>query len=195
MTDTNTDTDTDKTTYSTTFALLYNKPVMTENTLSTTTPPEIHSYKFVAHDLSFTEFKTIFYSGDMGIYNMNEIYKNTSYLHFDKQNISSSDGIYTSNTLNELIIGAYEELTSTSRQNMNTLSLMRLNKDILHYNSLTDICNISVIHNLQDCLELMKNYSNQDNKINFQLLFTYSNDLFKNKEIQFEFNYLITLDQ
>ena len=86
---TDTDITKDNTIYSNTFALLYNKPVMTANTLSTTTQPEIHSYKFVAHELSFTEFKNIFYSDDIGIYNMNEIYKNTPYLHFDKQKVSS----------------------------------------------------------------------------------------------------------
>ena len=91
-------------------------------------------------------------------------------------------------------MAAYENLTSTSRDNMNPLSLMRLEKDILQYRSLTNICNISVIHNLQDCLELMKNYSKNNNKTNFQLLFTYSNDLFKDIEIIFEFNYLITYD-
>jgi len=186
------DTNTDKTIYSTTFALLYNKPVITEELLSTKTQPETYTYKFVAHELSFTDFKTIFYSGDMEIYNMNEIYKNTPYLNFDIQQISSSDGNYISNTLNENIIGAYEILTNTSRHNMNPLSLMRLEKDILQYRSLTDICNMSVIHNLQDCLELMKNYNKIENKTNFQLLFTYSNELFKDIEIIFEFNYLIT---
>ena len=50
----------DNTIYSNTFALLYNKPVMTENTLSTTIQPEIHSYKFIAHELSFTDFKIYF---------------------------------------------------------------------------------------------------------------------------------------
>ena len=192
---TDTDITKDNTIYSNTFALLYNKPVMTANTLSTTTQPEIHSYKFIAHELSFTEFINIFYSGDIGIYNMNEIYKNTHYLHFDKQKVSSIDGAYVSNTLYEYIISAYEEITNTSRHHMNPLNLMRLHKDVLHYQSLTDICNISVIHNLQDCLELMKNYSVKDKQINFQLLFTYSNDLFKDIEIKFEFNYLIVSNQ
>lgn len=188
---TDTDITKDNTIYSNTFALLYNKPVMSKNTLSTTIQPEIHSYKFVAHELSFTDFKNLFYSDDTGIYNMNEIYKNTPYLHFDKQKVSSIDGVYKSNTLYEYIISAYEEITNTSRHHINPLNLMRLHKDILHYHSLTDICNISVIHNLQDCLELMKNYSVKDGQINFQLLFTYSNDLFKDIEIKFEFNYLI----
>ena len=122
------------------------------------------------------------------------MYKNTPYLNFDIQEVSSKDGKYSSNTLFEYILAAYENLTSTSRDNMNPLSLMRLEKDILQYRSLTNICNISVIHNLQDCLELMKNYSKNNNKTNFQLLFTYSNDLFKDIEIIFEFNYLITYD-
>jgi len=189
-----TDINNDNTIYSTTFALLYNKPVITEELLSTQIQPKTYTYKFIAHELSFTDFKTIFYSGDMGIYNMNEMYKNTPYLNFDIQEVSSKDGKYSSNTLFEYILAAYENLTSTSRDNMNPLSLMRLEKDILQYRSLTNICNISVIHNLQDCLELMKNYSKNNNKTNFQLLFTYSNDLFKDIEIIFEFNYLITYD-
>ena len=71
-----------------------NKPVITEELLSTQTKPEIYTYKFIAHELSFTDFKTIFYSGDMGIYNMNEMYKNTPYLNFDIQKVLSKDRKY-----------------------------------------------------------------------------------------------------
>ena len=171
------------------FAILYNYLQDTELINSNI---KTYDYMFVDHNISIQEFKNIFYCGEVGIFNINEIYKDTPYLSFNKQTIQDSDSTYSTNTLYELIISAYENELNVSRHNMNPIMLMKLKRDILKYRSLYDICNIHVQHCYKDLLNLTNNFSKINNKNKLNLLFIYSNKLFPEIDIRFHFNYVIT---
>ena len=59
------------------FAVLYNKQPDDELLLMDSSM-NVHEITFDSHDITYSEFKNIFYQNSFGVYNINEIYK---YIH------------------------------------------------------------------------------------------------------------------
>ncbi len=170
------------------FGVLYNKQPDNELLLIDSSM-NIHEITFDSKDITYSEFKNIFYQNEFGVYNINEVYKDSEYLSFNKQTITDDDGVSNILNLNELVISIYEQVYNVSRNNMNPIKLLSLNKELVKYNSLCDICNIHVFHSFDELSSVLENYGQLNNKYRFNLKFIYKNDMFKDIEIVFNFNY------
>ena len=131
------------------FGVLYNKQPDNELLLIDSSM-NIHEITFDSKDITYSEFKNIFYQNEFGVYNINEVYKDSEYLSFNKQTITDDDGVSNILNLNELVISIYEQVYNVSRNNMNPIKLLSLNKELVKYNSLCDICNIHVFHSFDE---------------------------------------------
>ena len=170
------------------FAVLYNKQPDDELLLMDSSM-NVHEITFDSHDITYSEFKNIFYQNSFGVYNINEIYKDSKYLSFNKQTITDDDGISNVINLNDLVISIYEQDYNITRNNINPIKLLSLNKELIKYNSLCDICNIEVFHSFKDLNNILDNRGKLNNKYRLNLKFIYKNDMFKDVEIVFNFNY------
>lgn len=170
------------------FGVLYNKQPDNELLLIDSSM-NIHEITFDSKDITYSEFKNIFYQNEFGIYNINEVYKDSEYLSFNKQTITDDDGVSNILNLNELVISTYEQVYNVSRNSMNPIKLLSLNRELIKYNSLYDICNIHVFHSFDQLNSVLENYDQLNNKYRLNLKFIYKNDMFKDIEIVFNFNY------
>lgn len=151
-------------------------------------------YHFKPHKLNLEQFKNIFYSDEYGIYHINELYKDTEFINFSKQFIEDSDGTFTIFNIDQYVTSVYEEVLNVTRDNINNMILMKLNKELLKIKSLCDICHIEVYHTFKELEQIFSNYSTLNNSIQLNFKFIYTNDTFKDIEIVFNFYYDIEFD-
>ena len=176
------------------FCIMYNHKPDDSEILNINSNVHYYNYHFKNHDISLTEFKNVFYQNDFEIFNINELYKEHRFLNFGKQiMIDEENTDIEIGNLVDSVISAYEQEYGITRNNFNPLTLMMLTKDILKYESLYDLCNINVHHQFKQLGELLNNYDSLNDKITLNLMFIYSNPLFKNIEITYNFNYVIDL--
>ena len=170
------------------FGICYNK-LPNDDLLKTETFVRTHEYHFKPHKLSLEEFKNIFYSNEYGIYHINEVYKDSEFINFSKQFIQDTDSTYNIFNINQYVISAYENFLNVTRDNINSITVMNLNKELLKIKSLCDICHIEVHHTFKELEHIFSNYSNLNNSIQLNFKFIYKNDAFKDIEIVFNFYY------
>jgi hypothetical protein len=162
--------------------------------LKTNTNIKTHEYHFKSHNVSLSQFKNIFYSDEYGIYNINEMYKNSEFINFSKQKLEDSDSIRNLDNLTEYIVSVYENCLYVTRDNINSIILMNLNKQLLKIRSLCDICNIQVYHTFKELETIISNYSKIDDMVQLNFKFVYKNEAFKDIEIVFNFYYDIDFE-
>lgn len=160
-----------------------------QDLLQTETAVKTKVIDFHPHDITLSEFKNIFYSNEFGIYCINELYKDSEFINFGKQKLVDGDSIREIQNIAEYIISTYEEHLMVSRQNINSFILMKLNKELLQYKSLCDVCNINVFHTYKDLEMIINNYRMINGKKRLTFKFIYKNELFNDIEIVFNFNY------
>ena len=153
-----------------------------------------HEYHFKPHKLTLEQFKNIFYSDEYGIYHINELYKDTEFINLSKQFIEDSDGTFTIFNIDQYVTSVYENVLNVTRDNINNMTLMKLNKELLKIKSLCDICHIEVYHTFKELEQIFLNYSTLNNSIQLNFKFIYTNDTFKDIEIVFNFYYDINFD-
>lgn len=175
------------------FGICYNK-LPNNDLLENDTSITKHEYHFKSHKLTLEQFKNIFYSDEYGIYHINEVYKDSEFINFSKQTIQDSDNTYSLFNINEYIISAYENFLNTTRDNINGITLMKLNKELLKIKSLCDICHVEVYHNFKELESIFSNYSNLNNSIQLNFKFVYKNDIFKDIEVVFNFYYDVMIN-
>ena len=160
-----------------------------QDLLQTETAIETKYIDFKPHKITLSEFKNIFYTNEFGIYCINEIYKDSKFINFGKQELIDNDSTREIQNLNEYVISAYEDHLGVTRQHINSFVLMTLNKELLQYRSLCDVCNINVFHTYKELETMINNYRmiKSQKRLNFK--FIYKNELFKDIEIVFNFNY------
>ena len=171
-----------------TFGICYNiNP--SDDLLDTETNIKTKIFNFKPHDIKLSQFKNLFYQNELGIYYINEVYKDSEFINFGKQKITDRDGTYKLNKLNEYVISTYEEILNVSRDNFNDIILMNLNRELLKINSLCDICNIKVFHTFKELENIYINYSDLNTRRLFNFKFIYKNEIFKDIQIVFNFYY------
>lgn len=175
------------------FGICYNN-IPNNDLLKTETSVMTQEYHFKPHKLSLEQFKNIFYSNEYGIYHINELYKNSEFINFSKQLIQDSDNTYNIFNINQYVISAYENFLNVTRDNINSITVMNLNKELLKINSLCDICHIEVYHTFKEMEHIFSNYSILNNSIQLNFKFIYKNDTFKDIEIEFNFYYDIDFE-
>ncbi len=175
------------------FGICYINPPSTD-LLKIDTSITTHEYHFKPHKLTLEQFKNIFYNDEYGIYHINELYKDTEFINFSKQLIEDSDNTYNIFNINEYVISAYEDFLNVTRDKINSITLMNLNKELLKIKSLCDICHMEVHHTFKELEHIFSNYSKLNNSIQLNFKFIYKNDTFKDIEIVFNFYYDIDLE-
>lgn len=175
------------------FGLCYNK-VPNSDLLKTETSVMTHEYHFKPHKLTLEQFKNIFYSNEYGIYHINEVYKDSEFINFSKQLIQDTDNTYNIFNINQYVISAYENFLNLTRDNINGITLMNLNKELLKIKSLCDICHMEVYHTFKELEYIFSNYTTLNNSIQLNFKFIYKNDIFKDIEIVFNFYYDIDFE-
>jgi hypothetical protein len=175
------------------FGVLYNNyPNMTPS-IDSDEKIKRFTYTFKSHNVTLDEFKNIFYLNENGLFYINEAYRNSKFINFSLQQVEFNDEICRINNLNEYIVAAYEEILHVSRNSFNSMILIDLQRDILKYKSLYDLCGMNVYHKFKNLNEIFDNYEKLNNSVVLNLVFIYSNPLFENIEIIFNFNYNVDL--
>ena len=98
-----------------------------------------HLIELDAIAMSYSSFRSFFYSCDSDAFKINAAKNNCFQIAFNQQTVTDEDGTHTFDLLDSILC-AYEEETKVSRNSILPKEMIGLTKEISEYTSLFNIC-------------------------------------------------------